>query len=592
MKHRIGIGNFIKSIVFLGLTGLLLFCAQRLLVPKWNYPEFADNDSFTLTTFFAQEKNTDDVLFLGTSHTAYGISPMELYQDKGIVGYNLGTSLQTLAGTYYLIKEALRSQSPQAVVLDVSSAFFDSEHNLDERAFRYLIDSFPYGQNKREFARYYETVTHPEAEPDQQETDSSDSLISLDSLLQSSAKGPADLFPVMLSEGYLGSMYPLIHYHSRWNKLDEIDFRNFIPEDNYQTAGYFLNPTVRSSGQSVSMMNDVEQYFVSQKKSYVTQYESGEASTVEAGDVIYDPRISRENADWLLKINELCAGKGIRLLLIKLPSIRYNNEYYSAWTLKKSELMKSFAAENNLDFLDLLYDADTGIDIQTDFADGGNHLNYHGMQKVTAYLGDYLKDQYHIGSKPCRQYEDNMPVYIRLTRIAQLQMETDFEQYLQTLFERRDELVICIAAENDMISGLDEGDIEKLHQLGLSADFGESPGYRDAYAAIIDEGNVLCETSSNRRIFCDEKIADGKITVSVMSSAYVTGLEASVKVNDTEYAANARGMNMVIIDKATGMVIDNPVFDTSSQEPHSCRRDHPLALLNQYWFESDLGKIG
>ena len=59
--------------------------------------------------------------------------------------------------------------------------------------------------------------------------------------------------------------------------------------------------------------------------------------------------------------------------------------------------MAQLASELGVDYLDLnVGDAAKaiGIDWSTDSTDGGDHLNFHGAQKVSTYVGTYLKEQY------------------------------------------------------------------------------------------------------------------------------------------------------------------------------------------------------
>lgn len=67
------------------------------------------------------QKDTVDVLFLGSSHGVTSFLPQELYNQYGITGYNLGCEQQGMVTSYYWLKEALRYQSPKAVVLDRKS---------------------------------------------------------------------------------------------------------------------------------------------------------------------------------------------------------------------------------------------------------------------------------------------------------------------------------------------------------------------------------------------------------------------------------------------------------------------------------------
>lgn len=62
--------------------------------------------------FFEQTENFD-VLFLGSSHMIYGVYPMELWHDYGIVSYNMGGHGNRIPTTYIVLKEALNYTTPK-----------------------------------------------------------------------------------------------------------------------------------------------------------------------------------------------------------------------------------------------------------------------------------------------------------------------------------------------------------------------------------------------------------------------------------------------------------------------------------------------
>lgn len=96
-------------LVTAGLTLLFLTHSTGLLEKKAAVEKY--------TPFFEQEENFD-VLFMGTSHVIYGISPMDLWHDYGIVSYNFGTPAQILPCTYWLMQNVLDYTSPRLMVID------------------------------------------------------------------------------------------------------------------------------------------------------------------------------------------------------------------------------------------------------------------------------------------------------------------------------------------------------------------------------------------------------------------------------------------------------------------------------------------
>lgn len=85
-----------------------------------------------------------------------------------------------------------------------------------------------------------------------------------------------------------------------------------------------------------------------------------------------------------------CRKNGSDVVLMTLPSP-------SSWSYERHNAVAEFADMNNLDFIDfnLLLD-EININYAKDFRDKGNHLNYHGAKKVTAYLGEYISKNYEI----------------------------------------------------------------------------------------------------------------------------------------------------------------------------------------------------
>ena len=100
-------------LLFAGLAAGMLYGAYRLL-------HFKSTDGcYPAEMFYQQEENTVDVLCLGSSHTYTNINPAILWDEYGMAAYDLAGSNQTLWNTYYYMKEALKYQTPQLVVVDV-----------------------------------------------------------------------------------------------------------------------------------------------------------------------------------------------------------------------------------------------------------------------------------------------------------------------------------------------------------------------------------------------------------------------------------------------------------------------------------------
>ena len=63
------------------------------------------------------------------------------------------------------------------------------------------------------------------------------------------------------------------------------------------------------------------------------------------------------------------------------------------WNMKRHNHIEKLAKKLNLTYIDLnMYNDAIGIDWETDSYDSGDHLNYRGAKKVTAYLGKYMHE--------------------------------------------------------------------------------------------------------------------------------------------------------------------------------------------------------
>lgn len=87
----------------------------------------------TMQNLYAQEPNTVDVLLLGSSHCGMNLDTEQLWREYGIAGYALWGSVQPFWNTYYFLLEALKTQTPQAVVLETYLASQDFEYASEAR---------------------------------------------------------------------------------------------------------------------------------------------------------------------------------------------------------------------------------------------------------------------------------------------------------------------------------------------------------------------------------------------------------------------------------------------------------------------------
>lgn len=100
---------------------------------NWLFQMKKMDGCYPVQMFYKQEKNTVDVLCLGSSHTYTNINPAVLWDEYGIASYDLAGSNQPLWNTYYYFKEALKYQTPELVVVDVYRAVETEDYQEEAR---------------------------------------------------------------------------------------------------------------------------------------------------------------------------------------------------------------------------------------------------------------------------------------------------------------------------------------------------------------------------------------------------------------------------------------------------------------------------
>lgn len=127
-KFKKFVGVILFSVIFIGI----LSCCDKLFERKYSYSKYAD--------FYAQEEDFD-VLFLGTSHVINAIYPMELWDEYGIVSYNMANHSENICMNYWQLKNALKYTNPKLVVVDLYAVDSDSKVNL--KYFHNFTDMVP-----------------------------------------------------------------------------------------------------------------------------------------------------------------------------------------------------------------------------------------------------------------------------------------------------------------------------------------------------------------------------------------------------------------------------------------------------------------
>ncbi len=132
-----------KIIVFCLIFVMLFNYVYRVL----SWKDTAGDYYSSMESFYALDDNVVDVLFLGSSHCYCAVNNSYLWNNYGISSFSLAISGQDLASTYYCFKEALKTQSPKVVCIDIFGVLFDGyevEGNLYRNTLPFKISQNAY----------------------------------------------------------------------------------------------------------------------------------------------------------------------------------------------------------------------------------------------------------------------------------------------------------------------------------------------------------------------------------------------------------------------------------------------------------------
>lgn len=122
-------GTMRKSILRIALFIIILFLILGAVNSIFKV-KYGDG-IYSLTKFYELENDTVDVLVLGSSHAFETVNTSVLWDEYGIASYVLGGSVQPMWNSYYYLKEALKTQHPQVIVLEGYMSVWTDEYAED-----------------------------------------------------------------------------------------------------------------------------------------------------------------------------------------------------------------------------------------------------------------------------------------------------------------------------------------------------------------------------------------------------------------------------------------------------------------------------
>ena len=304
--HR---NNVFQIIGVLLVFALLFQFLTMLLQPKY-MDELVEG---SMVSQYYDEFGGHDVIFIGDCEVYANFTPMEMYRSHGVTAYVRGTSQQLIWQSYHLLAETFSYEVPDVVVYNVNAM------------------------------RYSEPVSEPY------------NRLTLDQMRWSRAKVDMILASMTDEESFLSYVFPILRYHSRFNKLTVEDFTYLFQKKQNTWNGHLINTGVKPC-EALPAKRPLANY--------------------EFSDICYT---------YLDKMRTLCEEHDVELILIKAPSV------YPYWYDEYDAQIRDYAQTYGITYYNLLDHAELiGLDYSLDTYDGGLHLNLTGAEKLSVYFADLL----------------------------------------------------------------------------------------------------------------------------------------------------------------------------------------------------------
>lgn len=300
----------------------------------------SDKSEYRCLSFYKTNEKYD-VLLLGPSTVLSGLAPMDLWNEYGIVSYNIAANGQPLANNYWMLRNAVRKNKPKVVVVETGMIFFDLKwtHKTRQARFHEAFDNIPFTIDK------YKAVF--------------------------------DLVPIRYWADYL--MPRAVYYHSRWEKIATFDFLDS------NDIGYYAVINRGGLIANISKKNG---------KRFDISILENPFEVLPKTDI---KKCNKENADYIKKIIDYCKEEDIKVLFINFPEYAYDGEtgHGNGYNLQRMwNYADQIVSSKGVEYINCLREIeDIGFIYSEDLRDY-YHLNVSGNRKITHYIGKHLQSRY------------------------------------------------------------------------------------------------------------------------------------------------------------------------------------------------------
>jgi len=148
-----------------------------------------------------------------------------------------------------------------------------------------------------------------------------------------------------------------------------------------------------------------------------------------------------------------------------------------------------------------------------------------------------------------------------------LREENDFIKYLDMLNSTCKRYTVIFSVKGTPGKFINKEIAAKISAFGITYDgkTGLQSLYNKhfhSYIGIIDKGNIIHESISEKNEAVHIMMKYRDTSLQVTSKSLNAGNISEIIIDDNEYSVNKRGLNIVVFDRITKMLIDSVCFDT------------------------------
>ena len=313
--------KWIRCLVFAIIFALIFIPASDLFVKAGNRTYVYQREFF-----YGQQQNSIDIIYIGGSTILTGIQPAVIWNESNITGFNCAISGPLPFSLYYLLKEALETQSPAVVVLDAQILLNrrDVDDSYAEPYLRIALHTIADKRVRRE---------------------------AVNELAQISKKSAFYI--------HLSFLFPYIRYCLNWNEMGPLGVVRLLQGETTRMKKSHMGAIVYTGYEG-------ENHF--------------DASFMDKSDL--NVEYTDFSYEYYKRMFELCKNKNINLVMLSMP--------HPGWSYEKHNTVQEICDENDILFFDLnLFLSEMEIDPSKDFFNK-SHLNITGANKVSVFLSDIL----------------------------------------------------------------------------------------------------------------------------------------------------------------------------------------------------------